>query len=81
MLFLLLRPSVLLLRPSVLRLIWLPKTTTSRCSRRWCSGTRPRVPHAKGAVSLPRQSQIDVALDARTNKLRGAAVGGTVKRS
>lgn len=29
-----------------------------------------------GAVSLPRQSQIDVALDARTNKLRGAAVGG-----
>lgn len=29
-----------------------------------------------GAISLPRQSQIDVALDARTNKLRGAAVGG-----
>ncbi|HMU38609.1 MAG TPA: hypothetical protein PKE31_06315 [Pseudomonadota bacterium] len=29
-----------------------------------------------GAVSLPRQSQIDVALDARTKKLRGAAVGG-----
>lgn len=29
-----------------------------------------------GFLALPRQSQIDVALDPRTNKLRGAAVGG-----
>ena len=29
-----------------------------------------------GVLALPRQSQIDVALDPRTNKLRGAAVGG-----
>ena len=29
-----------------------------------------------GAVSLPRQSQIDVALDDRTKRMRGAAVGG-----
>lgn len=29
-----------------------------------------------GFLALPRQGQIDVALDPRTNKLRGAAVGG-----
>lgn len=40
-------------------------------------GDAPKSASRKGgAVSLPRQSQIDVALDARTNKLRGAAVGG-----
>jgi hypothetical protein len=38
----------------------------------------PGQPAAKGAAApaLPRQSQIDVALDPRTARLRGAAVGG-----
>lgn len=31
---------------------------------------------ARNATSLPRQSQIDVALDDRVKKMRGAAVGG-----
>ena len=40
-------------------------------------GDSPRSAARKGgAISLPRQSQIDVALDDRTKKLRGAAVGG-----
>jgi len=40
-------------------------------------GDSPKSASRKGgALSLPRQSQIDVALDERTKKLRGAAVGG-----
>lgn len=36
----------------------------------------PAAVKKSGFLALPRQSQIDVALDPRTNKLRGAAVGG-----
>jgi hypothetical protein len=36
----------------------------------------PAAVKKSGILALPRQSQIDVALDPRTNKLRGAAVGG-----